>query len=381
MNKAKYFLLTLGIFTLGLSACGNKPRFMHYEAVFNAPLGSEPGQIGNNLLELQKSVSGDEAFLVRELLDVPNSIQIYRNKIYIADKYNRVVSVYQMNPPYTTNLIIPASGEGYSFGTPFQVILNKFGDIYVVASETLTNSEDNPFQYYIYKFSYDGDFLYRIGKGGQNTGPMAYPDRVDTDLFDNLYIYQKNVDEDQETWNVTRFSGSGELNFAFDTRYLSLTNVKKNKTYVSTIQGIYNMKNDEQLLVYNNHAIIKRGDQEVSTPNEFYHSLSLYSVLQNSIVKSLLESKTDIEGVLAVTEDDTLVLYSYREQAKGVRLRYVSFYGDKIKQESYFAPILPPEWNQNGFYIDPKGDIYSIIVKDMKHFVVLRWKKRKSAQL
>lgn len=367
--------------SLSLFSCGNKPRFMHYEAVFNAPLGSGPGQIGNNMEELQKSVSAEESFLVRELLDVPASIQIHRNKIYIADKYNRKISIFQMNPPYKLEMSIPSAGEGYSFGYPFQVILNKFGDIYVVASDSITNQDEDPMQYYIYKFSYDGEFLYRIGKGGQNTGPMAYPDRVDTDTFDNLYIYQKNVTEDYEAWDVTRFSGTGELNFAFGTRYLSLTNTKKNKTYVSTIQGIFNMKNDEQLLVYNNHALIKRGDQAVSTPNEFYHSLNLYSVLQNSIVSTLMESKTDIEGILAVTEDDTLVFYSYREQAKGVRLRYVSFSGERMKQESYFARVLPAEWNHSGFYIDPKGDIYSIIVKDMKHFVVLRWKKRKSAQL
>ncbi len=367
-----------------LSSCGNKPKFMHYDAVFNAPLGDGPGQVGNNILEQQKSMSQEDDFLIREYLDVPTSIAIYRNKLYLADKYNKVISIFNMTPPYHTNQIISQTGEGYSFDTPFQLILNKYGEIYVIASEAGTNSNnENPYQYFIYKFSYDGQFMYRIGKDGQNTGPMTYPDRVDVDIFNNLYVYHKNFEEDseRETWAVTRFSDSGELNFKFDTRYLSLTNTRKGKTFVSHIQSIYNLKNDEQLLVYNNHHIIKNGDQVIDTPNEFYHSMNRYSVLQNSIISTILESKTDIEGILGVTDDDVLVLYSYREQVKGIRFRFISIDGDKIKQESFYAPVMPGEWNHSGFYIDPKGDIYSIIIKDLQHYVLLRWRKRKSAQL
>ncbi len=148
-------------------------------------------------------------------------------------------------------------------------MLNKYGEIFVLAAQTNSSSStngNNDSVYYIYKFGVDGDFIYRLGVNGVNSGPMIYPDRIDVDLFDNLYVYFKNYNENSEYWIIKRFSPSGELGFEFNTRYVILTNVVGNETYFGQIGDIYNLKNDERLLIYSSYRIIKRNNQELVTP-------------------------------------------------------------------------------------------------------------------
>lgn len=374
-NRILFTVLTM----LLLSSCGMRHRFMKYEVVFSAPLGTEPGQIGSNMALMEAAFPNKDNFLVEDYLDVPNSIQIYRNKIYIADTYNNRVSIFKLQGAMGTNVVIPGIGADYAFRTPYQVVLNKYGEIFVLAAQTNSVTTNSPNSvYYIYKFGVDGDFIYRLGLNGVNSGPMTYPDRIDVDLFDNLYVYFKDYNDNAEYWIIKRFSPSGELGFEFNTRYVILTNVVENETYYGQIGDIYNLKNDERLLIYSSYRIIKRNNQELVTPDKFFNSVDVYSVLKNRITDNLMRSQYELDGIMGITTEDEVVFYGYDQETGGVHFRFKNLFADQDKESVYYAPDMSSYYGFFLYYMDSKGELYSIIVKDNGYYVVLHWlKKRK----
>jgi len=394
----KIALVTLLIFIY--EGCTNRPNFMRYEVFFHAPLGTGLNEIGSNIPLLKENFSNSQEIKISDYLDIPTSIQIFKNKLYIADKYNKRVSVFNISKDTGTNLIILSSGEGYKFDTPFQVAVNKYGEIYVVASISNierktytnlnmeeynedvnfvdTNSEEGYNNFYIFKFSPDGRFIYSIGEKGIHSEPMSYPLRIEVDLFDNLYAYYKYYEGGREIWIVKRFSSSGELNFEFNTRYISSTNIKGDKVFAGRVSDIYNLKNDERLMIYSDYYIVQKKNTPVGTPDEVYHSLDVYSVLQNSITKNIFQSRKYIDQFIKITRDDILVLYSYDERFNGVRFRFIDIASSLNSQEVYYAPIISDNYPNFGFYVDDYGEIYSMVVKDNSYFVLLKWKKVKS---
>jgi len=363
-------------------------------------------EIGSNIPLLQKVYSDDKAFLMADYLDVPTSVRVFRNKIYIADQYNRRISIFPLNTANPTNTYIPSEGPGYKFGIPFQIVLNKYGEIYVLASvsNNLTDPgvvtdnnglaaaapEDNGTnynQYYIYKFSPEGNFIYQIGENGINTGPMEYPERIDVDLFDNVYAYYKQYDGYRVQWLVKSFSTTtGEPSFEINTRYMIPgTNVIGSKVFASTVSGIYNLKNDERLMIFSENQIIGRKgksgtNENVDTPDEYYDSIDACSVLQNALTKNIYTSKKYMDHIIDITKDDVLVMTSYDDKYAGIRYRFIDI-GNKNKEDTYYEPLLPRQYLQVGNFIDDSGQIYSIIIKDRTYYVVLRWKKVKSRNL
>jgi hypothetical protein len=384
-----------------LSGCSSKPNFMKYDVVFYAPLGTNINEVGSNIPILQQTYTNDKNFLIGDYLDVPSSIEIFGNKLYIADKYNRRVSVFPLTPGgNATNFAILPTGEGYSFGTPFQVTLNKYGEIFVLASGsnempsfTLQTNEDETIRtipgkgqtnfnlYYIYKFTPDGKFVYLIGENGIHSEGMHYPERIDNDMFDNLYAYFKDYENENPNWLIKRFSPSGELGFEFNTKYISPTNTKDGNVFLGRVSDIYNLKNDERLMIYSENSILKRKDKVVETPDEFFHSIDVYSVLQNAITRNVTSSKKYLDEFISITKDDVLVLYSFDNKYSGIRFRFIEISSAINKEEVYYAPVISEHYVYIKFYVDNNGQIYSIIVKDNSYFVVLRWKKVKSRGL
>jgi hypothetical protein len=371
-----------------LVSCANRPTFMQHEVVFYAKLGDQVNQLGSNIPILNAAAATNTDMIIDDYLDLPSSIQIFRNRVYIADKYNRRVSIFPLGGKATNNTPILSKGEGYEFGYPFQVLVNRYEEVFVLASATYNSNslaqpdgDTNVNQYYIYKFSRDGKFIFTIGVNGIHTEAMPYPDRIDIDLFDNLYAYfkQVNTNNGSDSWLVKRYSSSGELNFEFQTKYLSPTNVIGDNTYIGRISDIYNLKNDERLLIYSENVIAKKKDQEVTVPDDFYLSLDVYSVLQNSITKNIFKSKKFIDGLVGVTDDDIVALYSYDDRWKGVRFRFVDILNKgKSSVEEYYAPLVTDPFRFGKYFIDSKGQIYATVLKDYDTFFIIRWKKVKS---
>jgi hypothetical protein len=367
-------VMLTGLF-LSMISCAGGPNFMPYETVFYAQLGSKPDQVGSNLPELKVAFTDEKQFMIPDYIDVPSSIQIYRNKVYIADKYNKRVSVFNMNRDPVTNLIIPNKGDGYEFDIPFQVILNKYGEIFILASVSNANLADIYEQYYIYKFSIYGKFVYRIGVNGINTGPMAYPDRVDVDLFGNLYAYIREENNEQLSWVVKRFLPSGEMSFEFRTDYLSQTHTEGDKTFMVVYSDVYNLMNDEKLLLFSQQYLIKKKDVPVDIPTEVYSSLNLYSILQNSMEKTIYRSADNMDSLLGVTRDDKVVTYSYDEKNKGIRFRFLDLTDTPASQSVFYSPHIMDYAITMGYFIDIRGEIYSAVIKDGEYFVILHWIK------
>lgn len=382
---------------LALLSCGNRPHFMQYDVVFYTPLGTNAFDVGSNIPLLTNTYSEDKSFSLGDNLDVPVGFQISRNKLYLADQYNRRVAIFPLAKGPTNCTYILPNGDGYNFGVPFQVLLNKYGEIYVLASASNFNmsysirtNEDgtmelnkprdmtNYNQYYIYKFSPDGKFIYQIGDNGIHSGPMEYPERLDIDLFDNVYAYYRGYEDERTEWVVKRFSPSGELSFEFNTKYVSPTNTVNDKTYVGLISSVYNLKNDERLMIFTDYFVIKKGNKLFETPDEFYHSIDVYSVLQNAITRNVMTTKKYLDEFNTITKDDILVLYSFDEKFKGVRFRFLDIVNDSRKEEVYYAPVISDNYVHIQFYVDDTGQIYSVIVKDNAYYVILKWRKVQS---
>ncbi len=380
MKKIIVLLLLTAALTV---SCGRRHRYMKYEVVFSAPLGTNSDRIGSNIPAMEQAFPNKDNFVVEDYLDVPDAIQIYRNKIYVADKYNNRISVFRLQGTAGTNLIIPGNGGDYAFQTPFQIVLNKYGEIYVVAAQTNQTASTNDAYsiYYIYKFSVDGQFIYRLGNNGVNSSAMPYPYRIDVDLFDNLYVYFKESNNDSDYWIIKRFSPSGELSFEFNTRYVILTNVIGNETYNGQIGDIYNLKNDERLLIYSSFRIIKRNNQELVTPDKFFNSVDVYSVLKNRITDNLVRSQYEIDGIMGITSDDDVVFFGYDQEAEGVHFRFKNLFDETDKESIFYAPIMSPYYVFIGYYMDSRGELYSILVKENKYYVVLHWLKKKKISL
>ncbi|MGC8765857.1 MAG: hypothetical protein ACP5QT_08260 [Brevinematia bacterium] len=367
-----------------LFSCSGKPNFMKFEVVFYAPLGTNYNEIGSNISEIKENCS-NQTLILNDYINVSTSFQIYRNRLYIADRYNKRITIFSLGEKDTNVSIIPNKGEGYEFDTPVSLVLNKYGEIYVLATVTnrlsntmTTNSELYENLFYVYKFSPSGKFIYCIGESGINSTPFGLIERIDIDLFNNLYVYVVRYDGDYKNYDVKRFSISGELTFEFDTKYIPRTNVINNETYIRLISSIFNLKNNERLIITSQNYMIGKDGKNVDTPSTFYNSVDVYSILRNSITKNIFKSKKHFEDVLAVTYDDVAVLYSYDERAKGIKFRFLDLSGTSEKETVYYAPQLPSLYLNSGFFVDKNGEIYSTIVKDEKYFVIIRWKKVKS---
>ncbi|MEJ5283944.1 MAG: hypothetical protein ACP5Q5_02090 [Brevinematia bacterium] len=372
MKKISVILLLIILYS-----CSGKPNFMKFDVVFYAPLGTNYNEIGSNLGEI-KEIYSNQSLILNDYIDVPKSIQLYRNKIYIADYYNKRVSIFPIAENDTNIMIISNKGEGYEFDTPISVKLNKFGEIYVLATVSNKNSVSNIGNSYIFKFTPNGKFIYLIGENGLNSQPMNIPEKIDIDLFNNLYVYSVKYENDYKDYDIKRYSIAGELTFEFDTKYISKTNTINNEVYISLISGVHNLKNNERLIITSQSYLVMKDGKKIDTPSTFYNSVDIYSILRNAIIKNLFKSKRYFEDVLEVTYDDVAVLYSYDEKAKGVKFRFVDLSGSAEKEAIYYAPQISSLYQQSGYWVDKNGEIYSIIVKDQKYFVLIKWKKVKS---
>jgi hypothetical protein len=367
---------------------------MKYEIVFCTSIGQEINDIGSNFPLLSNFYTNSE-IITGDYLDIPNSMDIFKDRIYIADKYNKRVIVFPLNGVSSNVFYLGQTGEGYSFDIPFQVVLNKYGEIYVLASQSnieyknetnelidpdFTDTNDiKPYgNFYIYKFSPEGKFIYSIGNNGIHSEAMIYPERIDIDLFDNLYAYYKVYEKDNTVWMVKRFSPSGELSFEFSTKYISSTNIRDGKPYVGRVADIYNLKNDERLVINTDYYKVATNS---GRPEDTYHSLDVYSILQNAITKNIFEQKRYMDQFLKVTRDDILVLYSYDYKNHGVRFRFIDINSPTKNEEVYYAPVLSQNCANFGFFVDDDGRIYSLLVKDNTNFVILRWIKVQSRKV
>jgi len=391
MRRLVNLSLCLLIVGVVLTSCTRRPPQMGREVFLYAPLGMGEGQIGSNY-DLLTNAGIDDDIDIKDQLDVPTSIQILGKKVYVADKYRRAILVLTPGTfgKAVQQMVISNVGEGYAFDTVYQIAVNKYGEIYAVVSLPLTN-RSIPLQvvdsneigdvnnYAIYKFGYNGRFLFSIGFRGINTEPMPAPDAIDLDLFGNLYAYFREDVLGELHWKVCRYSSSGELNFEFDSQYLAKQQEIDGEMYSTELYSIGNLKNDERLIFFMGNYLFKetpeKGKQLVS-----YRSLfEMYSILKNTIARQILDEKNRLEDILSIAWDDTIVLYGYDEKYKVVRFHFYDMF--KNQHAYQYAPMIGAPYVNFGFYAAPNGEIYSIVVKDNKQYILLHWKKRNQTKL
>ena len=395
----KNFKLILLLFSVSLLiSCQKKTLF--YEKVFEANLGFASNQIGSNLPILE-SYSNRQGFPNSSLLDVPELL-IQDSKLYVADSYNKVVSIFPLekgNIKTDPILSIPNKGEGYSFARPYEVYVDSNTDIYILASiedfesyevqnysnQTAEIKNYDQFQskiknipdtnFYIYKFSSQGAFLYKLGLNGINSSPFLYPSQISGDSFGNLYLYFPTLNTDQ-TYNyhiMRRYSSIGELNFEFNSKNIVIQTNVNSINYHGNIISINNYKHDEQLAVLIEYQPVtnSKGEEVPANIENIWSSVNVYSILENDFTTELIKMKKITEAILGIDKDGRIFFQSYNEETDSLKIRVLD---TRDKSENiYYTPIHSSYYVMYNYFLDNEGTLYNYILDRNQKLIVLQW--------
>jgi hypothetical protein len=59
----------------------------------------------------------------------------------------------------------------------------------------------------------------------------------------------------------------------------------------------------------------------------------------------------------------------------------MNLFSDQDKESVYYAPDMSSYYGFLLYYMDNKGELYSIIVKDNAYYVVIHWLKKRKINL
>ncbi len=396
MKNVKLILL---LFTASLLISCQK-KILFYEKVFEADLGFEYNQIGSNLPILE-SYSNRQGFPNSFLVDLPK-LMIQDHKIYIADSYNKVVTVFPIekeNIKTEPILSIPNKSKAYSFARPYEVFVDKNNDFYILASiqdyesyEVQNYSNQSAeiknyeqFQkniksipdanFYIYKFSSQGDFLYKLGLNGINSTPFLYPSQISGDDFGNLYLYFPTLNTNQtDNYHVMRrYSDIGELNFEFNSKNIDIQTNINNIYYNGNIISIDNYKHDEQLAVLTEYQPLTntKGEEIPANIENVWSSVNIYSILENDFTTEISKNKQLTEGVLGIDKNGHIFFQSYNEEMESLKIRVLDTRDNTEK--IYYTPIHSSYYVMYDYFLDNDGTLYNYILDRNSKIIVLQW--------
>ena len=398
MNNIKLVLLLFSISLL--ISCQRKT--LSYEKFFEIDLGFESNQIGSNIPILE-SYSNRQGFPDNVLVDVPK-ITIQDSKIYIADSYNKVINVFPSgigkgNINNNPTISIPNKGENYSFARPYEVFVDRYNDLYVLASiidsesyevqnysnQTAEIKNYDQFQknikkisdanFYIYKFSSRGVFLYRLGINGINSKPMLYPTQISGDNFGNLYLYFLNFDttKNNNYYIMRRYSSIGELNFEFNSKTVDLQTNINDIYYNGNIINIQNYKHDEQLAILTEYQPITNSNKENIPPNieNIWSSVNVYSILENDFTTEVFKNKKITEDILGIDKRGRIFFQSYNEQTESLKIRILD--PETNHEKIYFTPIHSSYYILFDYFLDNNGTLYNYLLDRNNKIIVLQW--------
>lgn len=388
------FLIILSIL---IGSCQNKQQ-MSYKNVFQTSLGFKENEIGSNIPILE-SYPNRQGFTDEWLIDIPK-ISVFNNRIYIADSYNKRVGIFPMGEKNPDPLFtIPNKGEKYSFARPYEVFVDAFNNIYVLASiedfesyevqnysnqtaaidlydEVQENLEQIPVEnFYLYKFSSRGSFLYRMGLAGINSKPMPSPIKISGDSLGNIYMsFLSSILTEEKPYQVIyRYSNTGELNFEFNTRTINVSTNVNDINYQGNILSVNNYIHNEQLVVLTEFQPTTNtiGKPVPAIIDNIWSSINIYSILENDFIKEIFKNNIITESILGIDKNGNIYLQSYDEEAETMKIRVF----DTIENKEYilFAPIHSSYYILYDYFIDPDGNIYSYLIDRNQKVILLNW--------
>lgn len=149
---------------------------------------------------------------MKRLTDIgrPVDVAVYQDKVYILDRQNHMVRVWNKN---LTDPLVQIGKMGYGAGEfliPSSLTVDDHGFLYVV--DTGNNR--------VQKFDQDGRFLLSIGKLGDTPGCFIHPKGIAVDRNGNIYV------ADAMLKNVQLFDPQGNLLLYFGQVPLKELNLK-----------------------------------------------------------------------------------------------------------------------------------------------------------
>ncbi len=380
----KYFLSI--ILALLFSSCEKQP--ISHEVVFSAKLGFEENQIGSNV-PILSSYTNRGGFPDSFLIDIPKPI-IHENHIYIADSYNKKISIFAIRESNDLVMSIANEGDGYAFARPYEVFIGLSNEIYVLSSiqdfesyevqnysnqtanignysqfqRDLDNIPDENFN--IFKFSPEGEFLLKLDS--QN---FYYPSSVNVDNLGNTYIGYDYITNDQKQTLIYRYDSLGKKDLEFDTVILDMQTNINDIHYTGTINSINNFKNQEvfALMIQYQPTTNSTGEYVPALIDNIIASLAYYNIPDKTFSVEEVSYSNVVESILGVDTNDRLFLQSYDTELDALKVR---IHTDE-KSYIYHTPTISSYYALFDYFIDSNGNLYNYILDGATKLIVLQW--------
>lgn len=374
----------------------SKYQSLSYEKIFQHTLGTNIGQIGSNI-PILKAYSYRKGLTDSFLVDTPK-VYVRNKKLYIADTYNKRISVFaiQNRKKHELLLTISNASSNYNFARPYDIYVDRNDNIFVTASvkdfesyevqhytnSTPTASQYDEFQkniqkipaenFFIYKFSSTGDFITKFGLNGK---PFPQPNAIDGDNFNNLYVYMNyNSSTDKMNHIIYRYNSlTGNLNFQFESDSITISTNISGTNYRGSILGIKNFIHDEQLLLLTEYQPTTNSNGEIIPPliDNIWSSVNVYSILENDFTSTIFKTKNISEDILGVDVNGRVFFQSYNIENESIQIRILNneFNDNKI----FYAPVHSSYYILNNYFIDVHGNIFNSLVDKNTDFILLKW--------
>lgn len=383
------------LFIIIFNACEKKS--LNHEVIFKGQLGVGDSQIGSNIPILE-SYTNRQGFPDSLLIDVPY-IKIFNQQVYIADSYNKKISVFSIEKDSTPNkqllLSIPNKGKNYQFARPYDLWVNNKNEIFVLASiqdmesyevqnynnQTAEIQNYNKFEqqlkkipnenFYIFQFSKEGKYIRTLGINGINSSPMIFPSYINGDNLGNFYIGFVQITNNQRQTIVKQFDINGQFKTEFDSSSLTLDTNINQTNYQGTILSINNFKKTEKLaLVVEYQPIIEIAPSNSTFAHQILSSIITYDLAEKKLDNSLLELSNSTESILDIDNQDRIFLQSFDTKYHALKIRVLE---DSNQSTVYHTPVESSYYTLFNYFIDEKGNLYNYLINRKTDLLVLKW--------
>ncbi len=187
----------------------------------------------------------------------------------------------------------------FTFGVIGNTTSDKFGNIYVQNSIVLSNglaNADKTAPSHIIVFNDAGKLQYVIGQSDQGELPLYYIDSIFSDANNRLFVITRTL----ESCGVYRYA-DGKRNFSvlFDKNYFKEKG-DQNEEYTGRIETIKVFKSGEKFLI---------SVAYYSSTRFKYRKIMEYSVSENKLGRTIMESPDPKNELFSIMEDKYLILW------------------------------------------------------------------------
>ena len=204
-------------------------------------------------------------------MTLPVSIAISDNKVYVAQKYDHCVNVYELNGTFLDSFGVEGDGDG-ELDSPQGVVINEQGHIYVC------DSNNNRIVVFDNFFNYDGEFTDEELKNPADIKISCQYILVIADYCDSAIFFRFNLEHDLVDKMMT--PGVNCCCFCFDeNNNLIVSDIVNHCVHILTIDGtrVHQIGNKESQIFYRPYGVaIDRSNRIIVVDEKVENCIQLF---------------------------------------------------------------------------------------------------------